>query len=96
MKSYKSLKHGKIYRLDYRLFVFPFKMDDFAIRLVATKKITDISDRLVPYFSKREHLQKSIKEEDGNVIIQFEKIDDAKMFMLSFTDVIDSQGVKFE
>jgi len=37
-----------------------------------------------------------IKFENYRFILEFERLDDAQMFVLSFSDVIDTHGVRFD
>jgi len=37
-----------------------------------------------------------IKFENYRFILEFERLDDARMFVLSFSDVIDTHGVRFD
>jgi len=38
----------------------------------------------------------NIESVDNTVVLEFAKLDDARMFVLSLSDVIDTHGVRFD
>jgi hypothetical protein len=54
----------------------------------------NIYKRVVKYLEKRDRHQVTI--EDRTFVLEFEKLDDAKMFMLAFSDIIIDNGIKYE
>ena len=60
------------------------------------KKQQDLLDRIKKYLWIRRDLDWDLQNEDKLVWIEFAKLDDAHMFVLSFADVIYTNGVHFE
>ena len=88
------IEPGKILRTDYRRFCFTQSLDYFGA-LQHGKSVGHLLDRVREYLQARSELDWDITNEDKLVTLEFAKLDDAKMFMLSFSDVIYTNGVKF-
>ena len=89
------IEPGKILRVDYRKFCFSQSMDFYgAVRY--GKQQQALLDRIKNYLLARQDADWDMHNEDKLVWIEFAKIDDARMFMLSFVDVIYTNGVKFD
>ena len=54
----------------------------------------NIGQRINKYLEHR--INYTIEIQDRRFILEFKKLDDAKMFMLSFNDIIDTNGIKYE
>ena len=48
------------------------------------------------YFEARPNIEVEIQQIDNTCLVEFAKLDDARMFVLSFSDVIDTHGVRFD
>lgn len=88
------IEPGKILRTDYRRFCFTQSLDFYGA-VKNGKSVSKLLDRIREYLQARSDLDWDIKNEEKLVILEFAKLDDAKMFMLSFSDVIYTNGVKF-
>jgi len=86
---------GKILRTDYRRFQFTQSLDYFGA-LQHGQSVGRLLDRVREYLQARPDLDWDITNEDKLVVLEFAKLDDARMFMLSFSDVIYTNGVKFD
>ena len=95
MKSSTLIEPGKLQQVDYRVFKFTIELG-FEDRLEHGYTITDLIHRINEYFYARPGLSYSHELMGIVMIIQFEKLDDAKMFMLAFSDVLETQGYKYE
>ena len=51
-------------------------------------------ERIRKFFEHRKG--HTIQIQDRKFVLEFEKLDDAKMFVLAFNDVIENNGVKFD
>ena len=84
---------GKILRADYRVFQW-----SGYINYERTRKqlagMQDLSARIERYLENRTGYD--IRMQDRTYILEFERLDDARMFVLSFSDVIHNAGVNFE
>lgn len=89
------IEPGKLLQIDYRVFKLTIELG-FEDRLSHGYAITDLINRINEYFYARPGLSYSHELMGGVMIIQFEKLSDAKMFCLSFSDVLSTDGVKFE
>ena len=87
------IEPGKILRHDYRRFCFNTYLSIEDI----TKHIhkTELTQRLQKYFDSRD-VEFRYEEAENMGWIEFAKLDDAQMFVLSFADVIKTNGVRFE
>jgi len=52
--------------------------------------------RVSKYLEARQTQPFQIEQDDYTVAIRFENLDDAKMFVLAFSDVIHTAGARFE
>lgn len=84
---------GKILRHDYRRFCFNtyISIDD----LNKHRSRSELLDRIHKYFNSRD-VEFRYEEVENMGWIEFAKLDDAQMFVLSFADVIKTNGVRFE
>lgn len=89
------IEPGKILRTDYRRFCFTQSLDYFGA-LQYGECVGRLLDRVREYLQARSELDWDITNEDKLVTLEFAKLDDARMFMLSFSDVIYTNGVKFD
>ena len=94
-RSSLLIEPGKILRTDYRKFCFSQSMDFYGA-VKYGKKQQDLLDRIKKYLWIRRDLDWDLQNEDKLVWIEFAKLDDAHMFVLSFADVIYTNGVHFE
>lgn len=87
------IEPGKITRIDYRKFMW-----SGYVNYETTRKqwagMENIYSRVGNYLENR--LGHQVTIEDRIFVLEFEKLDDARMFMLAFSDVIDTHGVKFD
>jgi len=94
-KEYMYPEPGKLHQVDYRVFKFTIELG-FEDRLAHGYAITDLINRVNEYFQARPELNYSHELMGGIMILQFEKLSDAKMFCISFSDVLSKDGAKFE
>lgn len=87
------IEHGKILRQDYRRFCFNTYISIDDIGKHAQKTL--LTQRISKYFDNRE-VEFRYEEAENMGWIEFSKLDDAQMFVLSFSDVIKTNGVRFE
>ncbi len=86
---------GRITRTDYRRFEFSHLLDfHTAVKHGTTAK--NLIDRVKRYLENRTDTEHKIESMDDIIVLEFETLDDARMFVLSFSDVIDTHGVRFE
>lgn len=87
------IEPGRITRVDYRKFTW-----SGYINYQTTRKqfagMENIGQRINKYLEHR--INYTIEIQDRRFILEFKKLDDAKMFMLSFNDIIDTYGIKYE
>ena len=95
MKLLTLIEPGKVYQVDYRVFKFTIKLG-FEDRLSHGYAISDLINRINEYLQARNNLQYSHNLVGEEMILQFAKLKDAKMFVLSFSDVIETGGAHFE
>ena len=95
MKLLTLIEPGKLLQVDYRVFKFTIELG-FEDRIEYGNTISNLIDRINEYFYARPGLSYSHELMGIVMIIQFEKLDDAKMFMLAFSDVLETQGYKYE
>ena len=88
-------KPGRIFRVDYRMFQFSHKLD-FHTAVKHGTKASNLLDRVKRYLEHRTDTDHRIESVDDTIVLEFKALDDARMFMLSFSDVIDTHGVKFD
>ena len=85
---------GKIIRLDFRKFAY-----SGYVNYERTKKqragMTLLADRLDSYFEGKDIVYTKTLE-DNFFVLEFAKLADARMFVLSFSDVITTNGVRFD
>ena len=94
-KSLALIEPGKIYQIDYRAFEFTVELD-FYLRVNSGTLIADLIDRVNNYLKIRSGLKYDYQKEGSHVIIKFAKLDDARMFMLAFSDVLETGGYWYE
>lgn len=86
-------KPGRIIRTDYRVFQW-----SVYINYERTKKqiagMEDTNARIEKYLKNRQNYE--IKLLDRTVQLTFENVSDAQMFVLAFSDLIDTHGVRFD
>lgn len=87
------IEPGRITRVDYRKFTW-----SGYVNFETTRKqwagMENTGERIRKYLEHR--TGHSIMIEDRKFVLVFEKLDDAKLFMLSFSDVIETRGIKYE
>jgi len=88
-------KPGRIIRTDYRCFQFSHYLD-FHTAVKHGNRAQGIIDRVKRYLEHRTDTEYKIESVDNIVVLEFETLDDARMFVLSFSDVIDTHGVRFD
>jgi hypothetical protein len=89
------IKPGRIIRTDYRSFQFSVHLD-FHTAVKHGKRAGSLLNRVRKYLEMRTDTDYNIESVDNTVVLEFAKLDDARMFVLSFNDVIDTDGVKFD
>ena len=87
------IEPGRILRHDYRRFCFNTYISIDDISKYASK--TELTQRIQKYFDSRT-VDFKYEEAENMGWIEFAKLDDAQMFVLSFSDVIKTNGVRFE
>jgi hypothetical protein len=87
------IKPGRIVREDYRQFSWSGYVNYETTRKQAAG-MENLMQRIERYLENRSGHE--IKFENYKFILEFERLDDARMFVLSFSDVIDTHGVKFD
>ena len=86
---------GRIIRADYRIFQFSVYLDFYQVKALAIPQ-NALLNRVREYFEARPNIEVEIQQIDNTCLVEFAKLDDARMFMLSFSDVIDTHGVHFD
>ena len=89
------IKPGRIIRTDYRSFQFSVYLD-FHTAVKHGERAGSLLNRVRKYLEMRTDTDYNIESVDNTVVLEFAKLDDARMFVLSFSDVIDTHGVRFE
>ena len=58
----------------------------------------NVWDRIKKYLEHRDRKSYNVtlEEETRTIVLEFEKLDDARMFMLAFSDAIIDNGIKYE
>ena len=88
------IEPGKILRTDYRRFCFTQSLDYFGA-VQHGESVGRLLDRVREYLRARSKMDWVVTNDDKLVTLEFARLDDARMFMLSFSDVIYTNGVKF-
>ncbi len=86
---------GRITRTDYRCFEFSHLLD-FHTAVKHGTLAHNLTDRVKRYLEHRTDTDHRIESVDDTIVLEFETLDDARMFVLSFSDVIDTHGVRFD
>jgi len=86
---------GRIIRTDHRCFQFSHNLD-FYTAVKHGERATSILHRVERYLENRSDTEYHLKTESNTVVLEFKTLDDARMFVLSFSDVIDTHGVRFD
>ena len=91
------IKPGKITRIDYRKFTWSAYVNYQTTR----KQLAGMEntwERIKKYLEHRDKKDYSVSIEDPTktIVLEFEKLDDAKMFMLAFSDVMIDNGINYE
>ena len=86
-------KPGRIIRTDHRVFSWSGYVNYETTRKQAAG-MENLMQRIERYLENRSGHE--IKFENYKFILEFERLDDARMFVLSFSDVIDTHGVRFD
>ena len=94
-KSLVLTEPGKIYQIDYRAFEFTIELD-FYSKVNSGSLIVDLIDRVNNYLKVRSPLEYDHQQDGSKVVLKFAKLDDARMFMLSFSDVLETGGYWYE
>ena len=71
-------------------------MLDFHTAVKHGTKASNLIDRVKRYLEYRTDTDHRIESVDDTIVLEFKTLDDARMFVLSFSDVIDTHGVKFD
>ena len=90
-----TTKPGRIFRTDYRVFQFSHMLD-FHTAVKHGTKASNLLDRVKRYLEHRTDTDHRIESIDNTIVLEFATLDDARMFVLSFSDVIDTHGVRFD
>ena len=91
------IEPGKITRIDYRKFTW-----SAYINFQTTRKqlagMENVWDRIKKYLEHRDRKSYNVtlEEETRTIVLEFEKLDDARMFMLAFSDIIIDEGIRFD
>ena len=56
----------------------------------------NLTGRVKRYLEHRTDTEHRIESVDDTIVLEFKTLDDARMFVLSFSDVIDTHGVRFD
>lgn len=88
-------KPGRIIRVDYRIFQFSHHLD-FYNTVKHGNRAVSLLERVKSYLEMRTDTEHTIQQIDNICMLEFERLDDARMFVLSFSDVIDTHGVRFD
>ena len=76
---------------------FEFKIElDFYSKVNSGSLIVDLIDRVNKYLKVRSPLEYDHQQDGSKVILKFAKLDDAQMFVLAFSDVIETKGQRFD
>jgi len=94
MKLSALIKPGKVHQVDHRIFEFTIQLD-FHDQVKYGTVITNLINRINEYLKARSLLDYNHEIQDTKVILRFTRLDDARMFMLSFSDVLETQGFKY-
>ena len=86
---------GRIIRTDHRCFQFSHNLD-FYTAIKHGERAKSIQYRVEQYLENRNDTEYNLKIESDIVVLEFKTLDDARMFVLSFSDVIDTHGVRFD
>ena len=91
------IEPGKITRIDYRKFTWSAYVN-FQTTRKQLAGMENVWDRIKKYLEHRDRKSYNVtlEEETRTIILEFEKLDDAKMFMLAFSDIIIDNGIKYE
>ena len=89
------IKPGRIIRTDYRSFQFSVHLD-FHTAVKHGERAGSLLNRVRKYLEMRTDTEHKIESMDDIIVLEFETLDDARMFVLSFSDVIDTHGVRFD
>ena len=69
---------------------------DFHTAVKHRHRASNLTDRVKRYLENRTDTEHRIESVDNTIVLEFETLDDARMFVLSFSDVIDTHGVRFD
>ena len=88
---------GKITRIDYRKFTWSAYVN-FQTTRKQLAGMENVWDRIKKYLEHRDRKSYNVtlEEETRTIVLEFEKLDDARMFMLAFSDAIIDNGIKYE
>lgn len=91
------IEPGKITRIDYRKFTWSAYVN-FQTTRKQLAGMENVWDRIKKYLEHRDRKSYNVtlEEETRTIILEFEKLDDAHMFMLAFSDAIIDNGIKYE
>ena len=88
---------GKITRIDYRKFTWSAYVN-FQTTRKQLAGMENVWDRIKKYLEHRDRKSYNVtlEEETRTIVLEFQKLDDARMFMLAFSDAIIDNGIKYE
>ena len=86
---------GRITRTEYRCFEFSHLLD-FHTAVKYGTRANHLLDRVKRYLEHRTDTDHRMESVGDTIVLEFKTLDDARMFVLSFNDVIDTHGVKFD
>ncbi len=84
---------GRIIREDYRQFSWSGYVN-YEITRKQAAGMENLMQRVERYLENRSGHE--IRLENRKFVLEFQRLDDARMFVLSFSDVIETNGVKFD
>ena len=91
------IEPGKITRIDYRKFTWSAYVN-FQTTRKQLAGMENVWDRIKKYLEHRDRKSYNVtlEEETRTIVLEFQKLDDARMFMLAFSDAIIDNGIKYE
>jgi len=88
---------GKITRIDYRKFTWSAYVN-FQTTRKQLAGMENVWEKIKKYLEHRDRKSYNVtlEEETRTIVLEFQKLDDARMFMLAFSDAIIDNGIKYE
>ena len=92
-RLFQLIVPGRIVREDYRQFSWSGYVN-YEITRKQAAGMENLMQRVERYLENRSGHE--IRLENRKFVLEFQRLDDARMFVLSFSDVIETNGVKFD